>query len=182
MKMVFVIGACLLLSGCSTQSTAPDAPAQQGNEKEKIEKLVQELGGDAHFNCSWVNEGLYVDFLDKKLNDAGLERLKGLIQINGLRLGNTQITNAGLENLKGLTHLQNLNLQNTQITDVGLENLKELTQMSELDLTKTQITDAGLEHLRGLTQLKSLNLKDTMATDEGVKNLKQALPNCTIKK
>ena len=56
---------------------------------------------------------------------AGLERLKGLTNIQNLGLAHTQITDTGLEHLKGLTNLQNLNLNHTQVTDTGVRTLQD---------------------------------------------------------
>ena len=44
------------------------------------------------------------------------------------------------------------------------------------------VTDAGLVHLQGMTNLTILDLRDTKVTDAGVAELKQALPNCEIKR
>ena len=50
----------------------------------------------------------------------GLERLKGLTQLEELCLNSTKVTDAGLEHLKGLTRLQVLQLDDTPVTDAGL--------------------------------------------------------------
>ena len=51
-----------------------------------------------------------------------------------------------------------------------------------IHLIGTQVTDAGLEHLKGLTSLQRLDLTGTQVTGAGVKMLKQALPNCSIRR
>ena len=50
--------------------------------------------------------------------------------------------------LKGLTELQKLRLNSYQITDAGLVHLKGLTKLEELTLNETQITDAGVAELK----------------------------------
>ena len=49
--------------------------------------------------------------------------------------------------LKGLTNLEGLNLSNTQVTDTGLQHLKGLTNLTDLTLRQTQVTDAGVAEL-----------------------------------
>ncbi len=86
----------------------------------------------------------------------------------------------GLERLKGLTNLEELRLEHTQVTDAGLVHLKGLSNLRGLNLWATQLTDAGLVHLEGLTNLETLFLAFTQVTDAGVKSLQEALPNCVI--
>jgi hypothetical protein len=117
-----------------------------------------------------------------QVTDAGLEHLGGLTQLNSLVLSGTKVTDAGLEHLKGLTQLNVLSLANTQVSDTGLGHLKGLTRLTMLALDGTKVMDAGLEYLKGLTQLRFLDLRGTKVTDKGVKNLKEALPNCTIRR
>ena len=134
------------------------------------------LGNDFFFDVAFVH-------LDgTQVTDAGLQHLRGLMQLKKLRLTCTQVTDAGLKHLKGLTQLWNLELDYTQVTDAGLQHVKGLTQLQYLDLVSTQVTDAGLEHLKVLTQLQHLTLgPGTRVTDEGVKKLQEALPDCEIR-
>ena len=81
---------------------------------------------------------------------AELEKLGAKItkddqgQVIRVNLYATRITDAGLVHLKGLTNLQDLKLGGTKITDAGLVHLKGLTNLQELHLSDTQVTDAGL--------------------------------------
>lgn len=143
-------------------------------------KPIKELGGSVYDGCGWVRGGVYVQFNDRRVSDATLERLKGLIPIDGLGLTYCKITDAGLEHLKGMSQLSVLRLEYTQITDVGLEHLKDLTRLEWLALDGTQVTDNGLEHLTGLTRLAQLTLDGTQVTAAGAKKLQQILPGCEI--
>ena len=49
--------------------------------------------------------------------------------------------------LKDLTKLQGLWLGDTDVTDAGLEHLKDLTKLQKLSFTGTQVTDAGVNDL-----------------------------------
>ena len=55
------------------------------------------------------------------VDDAGLESLKGLTDLEFLFLHKTRVTDAGLKHLIGLKHLQILNMENTQVTSAAVE-------------------------------------------------------------
>ena len=142
---------------------------------------IERLGG--RFQADWKGSdrpviGVYLE--KTPVTDADLEYLKGLTNLQVLRLADTQVTDAGLQHLKGLTRLQWLWLSGTQVTDAGLEHLKAVTGLQKLFLSDTQITDAGLGHLKELTNLQYVSLIGSQVTEEGVKKLHEALPDCTI--
>lgn len=113
-----------------------------------------------------------LDLTDTQVSDAGMEHLKGLTKLHILGLGGTQVSDAGLEHLKGLANLEVLSLGGTQVSDAGLEHLKGLTKLSALDLRSTKVRDAGLEQLKGLTNLRVLFLGGTQVIDAGMEYLK----------
>jgi hypothetical protein len=92
----------------------------------------------------------------------------------------SEVTNAGLEHLKGLVQLRSLWLRGTKITDAGAEHLKGLRHLEDLAINGTEVTDAGLDNIRALSQLRRLWLGGTRVSDDGVKRLQEALPNCQI--
>ena len=55
-------------------------------------------------------------------------------------------------------------------------------QLKNFELRDSQVTDAGLVHLKGQTKLQRLHLNKTKVTDAGIAELRQALPNCKIRK
>jgi hypothetical protein len=67
------------------------------------------------------------------------------IQVN---LGFLPVTDAGLEHVKGLMQLQWLDLEHTRVTDNGSECLVGLTELRRLDLCETEVTEAGVEQLQ----------------------------------
>ena len=71
---------------------------------------------------------------------------------------------AGLEHVRELTDLEELDLGGTQVTDAGLQHLRKLTRLGRLDLEGTQVTDAGLAHVNGLFSLRRLVLAETGVT------------------
>jgi len=115
-----------------------------------------------------------------QVSDAGLVHLRGLTQLKELHLEGTLVSDAGLIHLRGLTQLQELHLDGTQVSDAGLVHLRGLTQLQDLILTGTQVSDAGLVHLRGLTQLQRLCLDSNQVSDAGVEELQKSLPNASI--
>jgi Leucine-rich repeat (LRR) protein len=107
----------------------------------------------------------------RPVNDAGLDELTGLKNLDELVLSGTQITNAGLAHVAGLTQLKSLTLDRTRVTDAGLAHLKGLTKLASLSLGLTSVTDAGLDQLQGLPALTELALHSTRVADAGLKNL-----------
>jgi len=157
----------------------PGVPeAGQDTAIAEIEKLGSRLSFDEESPDRAIIE---VYFSGTDVTDAGLEHVRGLVELQVLDLHGTQVTDAGLEHLKGLTKLEELDLSATQVTDEGLEkHVKGLANLKRLMLHSTQISDTGLEHLRGLASLEELWLDDTKVTDEGVKKLQGDSPNCEI--
>ena len=117
------------------------------------------------------------------MRGSGLEDLQGAAKLQSLELDHAELVDSGLEHLiRELPQCRLLNLACTKVTDVGLVHLKALTQLQSLNLENTRVTDAGLEHLKGLSQLQELYLIGTNVTDTGIKSLRNALPNCTIRR
>lgn len=65
-----------------------------------------------------------------------------------LDLSWTRVTDRGFEHLRGLTQLEDLRVIGSKVADAGLEHLKRLTQLQELDLYDTDATDAGVKKLQ----------------------------------
>ncbi|HKI32893.1 MAG TPA: protein kinase [Gemmataceae bacterium] len=61
---------------------------------------------------------------------------------------NHKVDDAGLEHLKGLTNLVMLHLNGTQVSDGGLVHLKGLTNLLQLELNETQVTAGRVAALR----------------------------------
>ena len=107
---------------------------------------------------------------------AEVERLGGTVAVDedtviGVDLMYTDVTDAGLEHLKGLTNLQSVKLTRTKVTDAGLEHLKGSAKLDCLILAETSVTDAGLGHIKGLSNLQWLNLYNTQVSDAGSEHL-----------
>jgi tetratricopeptide (TPR) repeat protein len=86
------------------------------------------------------------DFLDPKLDDAGLAHFARLYDLQRLSLRG--ITDAGLAHIKDLVNLRDLSLAGAGITDAGLKHLEGLESLERLDIEGTKVTRAGVERLR----------------------------------
>jgi hypothetical protein len=145
------------------------------------------LGGtqvtDADLDDLQALKGLkWIWLVNTQITDAGLAHLHRLTALKSLDLNGTQVTDAGLAHLNGLMRLEALDLNGTQVTDAGLTHLQGLTGLKLLWLGSSRVTDAGLAHLHGLAELQELNLSGCQVTDAGLTQLRQALPNCKIKR
>jgi hypothetical protein len=93
-----------------------------------------------------------------------------------------RISDIGLERIRGLSELEWLVLFYTRITDDGLRNLRNMKDLQLLKIGSPYITDKGVPHLKQLTNLRTLYVDGTAISDVGVAELQRALPNCTIKR
>jgi len=58
------------------------------------------------------------------------------------------VDDAGLEHIAGLMQLEHLQVADTHVTDCGLKHLTRLAQLEYLDLSGTQVTDEGVKKLQ----------------------------------
>ncbi|MEO2050107.1 MAG: SHD1 domain-containing protein [Pirellulales bacterium] len=165
------------------QKETAELPFTEQEAIDAIRKLGGSVTGDQqHHGKTVMGEGLTVSFKHRmNVTDAKLVCLKGLINLRGLILYQTQVTGAGLVYLKGMTKLELLDLMETKVSNAGLVHLKELTGLKDLRLIHVNISDAGLVHLKMMTKLEKLVLAgNRQLSGDGVSNLKAALPHCEI--
>ncbi len=110
---------------------------------------------------------------NRPFNDSGLAHLRGLVNLERLRIENSDVTDAGLIHLRKLTDLTALDLTRAQVRGPGLDHLRGMTRLEELNLSYTRLDDVGLSHLTGLVGLRKLNLTGTKVSDLGVVHLKR---------
>lgn len=113
-----------------------------------------------------------LDLGQTQVTDAGLGSLKGMSELESLKLEGIPITNEGLAHLAGLRKLHFLAIDSPQVTDQGLVSLKGMTKLRTLSLRRANLTDAGLEHLDGLRSVEYLYLSGSGITDGRLADLK----------
>ena len=121
---------CSLPAPCRTFTAAVAAVAADG------EVVVLDPAGYGAFTVTkgvkiTVPPGLYAGITAFSGNGITVNAgptdvivLRGLT-INGLDLGDTDITDEGLAHLKGLTNLKSLNLRGTDVSDEAVDKLRE---------------------------------------------------------
>ena len=79
----------------------------------------------------------------------GLAGITALTPLENLWLSDTcAVTDAGLSRLKNLVQLKQLLLHNVPVTDVGLAYLEDVPSLNSLDIKGTSITDEGIRRFR----------------------------------
>ena len=143
------------------------------SEQSKATAEIRKLHGKVKYARTGPDYGpvIGVSLALPFVTDAAMEHVRGLSQLQSLKLNGTHVTDTGLAHIKGLTKLQTLSLLRTKVTDAGLVHLEELTQLEFLDLGGTRVNGEGLAHLKQLSKLKLLYLWDTDVTDAGLKHI-----------
>ncbi len=114
---------------------------------------------------------LWLGFIDRRITDADIEKLRGLVNLTVLELDGTLVTDAGLKHLRSMKKLQHLTLSYTAITGAGLDELAGLP-IENLDLGLTKVRGAeGLARLKKLPELKQVGLKGLLIGDADLKPL-----------
>lgn len=142
-----------------------------------------------------------------KFNDAAMPFLTGLTELRELTLSDTSVSDQGLVNLKGLTNLEVLRLRKLQTngaafkfvpcqklrvlevgrTAFGMEGWRFMKKMPNLEILRAGecgFGDHALKSLRSCNNLLELYLGKNSITDNGLKSLgglkklqKLSLPN-----
>ena len=85
--------------------------------------------------------------------------------------GNKSVDDASLQNLRELSQLEILTLEGCSITDAGLQTIGKMSRLQSLNVSGAALSDAGLSHLRQLTSLKSLFIPSTSISRDGLKHV-----------
>lgn len=115
-------------------------------------------------------EVLYIEE-NAGLRDYDLELVARFKKLKILSIGRCSFTDKGLYRLKGLDDLECLKLDSSGITGSGLPALTALPKLTKLTLTGTKLRAIGWVELGKLKQLKSLNVADTEADDKKILQL-----------
>ncbi|MCB1230521.1 MAG: hypothetical protein KDN19_09660, partial [Verrucomicrobiae bacterium] len=78
-----------------------------------------------------------------------------------LDIGNSQVDDAGLDSVARMPNLERLHLENTKVTDAGIAKLAGLANLQYLNLYGTEVTAAIFQPLANARNLKKLFLWQT---------------------
>lgn len=131
--------------------------------------------GLAHLRNLTSLEDLYV-WDSILVSDAGVENLKGLVNLRNLHLDNSKITDDGFLKLARLKKLEHLVLEKHAFSDRGMASVKGMTKLTWLCIggsnrIASAITDDGLALIAGHTGLENLDISYSKVTDRGLKHL-----------
>jgi hypothetical protein len=153
--MLVMLLTSVCMSGFATKRFAV-------KQQEEAAEAIKKLGGDVRWDgCLVRNSDFFSDVTD-------------------VEFINRHVAVAALQRLRDFPHLRWLALDGSDITDTQLKHLQCLKELQCLDLQGTGITDSGLEHIKVITSLRSVQLQNTPVTNAGVRNLQKALPNCEV--
>jgi hypothetical protein len=175
--------------------------------KNQVRREIEQLNGLAmcpRMNIPGLGEietgplnGVY--FLGPQVNDENLKVLQKVPDLSVLTLTNTRVTDEGLAQLGRFAQLYGLYIGNVHydklirpagakfntvplITGKGLAMLKDLPNLQVIQLLGPQTTDADAGALRELKHLTLVELVNSSVTEAGVAELKNALPNCQVRR
>jgi Leucine-rich repeat (LRR) protein len=134
-----------------------------------------------------------LDLEGSSVDDCGLRELRGLAQLQVLRLGSTAVTD--LVELRKLQELEGLGLSDTRVTDASIPTLLRLPRLRWIDLSRTKVGGSGvavlsqsrsltvisldgiglraraLHSLGNMVQLEALSISETGTTGAGIEHL-----------
>ncbi len=110
------------------------------------------------------------------ITDAGVENLKGLVNLRNIHLDKSRMTDVGFRHLAGMKKMKRLVLENQSFSDRGLATVEGMNELTCLSVGGSQgipcyITDDGLKVVANLENLQTISLGYARVTDEGLKHL-----------
>ena len=113
------------------------------------------------------------------LNDAMVEQLAGLSQLESLALTNSAITDAGVQTIAAsFPHLVELDLSsNTNLTGASLKAIAGLGRLERLSLLQDRFNDLNTRRLSKLENLRVLDLRGNMEAGDATLELLGGLPH-----
>jgi len=101
-------------------------------------------------------------------------------RIAWLDLARTALDDAALEIVGTMPELQRLYLQNTDVEGTGLSSLVGLDRLEYLNLFGTKVDDSVLDALAEIESLQTVYLWETEVSDQGVRELREHRPDLTV--
>ncbi len=104
------------------------------------------------------------------IHDQGIANLQPLVNLQRLRISNTEIKDKSMTYLESMGDLREFELIWTSVTNRGIAVLKKFPHLRKLTVSSPSIDNQGLKVLADLSELEELTLSGNM-TGEVLKNL-----------
>jgi len=112
-----------------------------------------------------------LDLSGTRILGTGLKHLKKLKQLKWISFAGTHVEDEELAALAGLNALEYLNFNNVPIGNEGMIHIGKIKTLKAVVLSGTSVDDEGLEHIKDSTSLRQLSFFRNPITDEGLKYL-----------
>lgn len=116
------------------------------------------------------------------LSDEGLGFLSQMKSLTRLTVRDIRTNGAFLATLPAPEKLTDLNIAQTTLGDEQAQALSKMTNLKRLIVNQTAITDKTLEVIMNLKSLQKVEMTQTDISSEAVTKLREALPDCEIRK
>jgi hypothetical protein len=101
-------------------------------------------------------------------------------QLTYLGLRGNPITDAGARHLSKLKNIEGIYLGETQVTDRTIAEIAHLSRLQKLWLHDLPITDEAINHIAMLKQLREVHIYATNISAQGARTLQKSLPRCRV--
>jgi hypothetical protein len=175
---IAAIGNCTSLRKLrvwKTQLAAADVRCLLARLDQLADLSLHRIDDAALQHLSHLAELEYLDLQDNSITDDGLAHIATLNGLKRLDLSSTSITDAGLVHLSRLANLTSLRLANTRVNGAGFKHLKPLINLETLDAWCAPVNDEAMPYMQGLASLHELILGGTNVTDQGIAKLGQLI-------
>jgi hypothetical protein len=152
-------------------------PATGLSERDAILAEIKALGGSYELQRKpkgepqKIVEVVRVTVHGPKVDDAFLDRLKYLENIEALFLWGIAATDQGMKHIGEMKGLTNLQIRSDHVTDAGMRPIEGLRDLEYLYFHFPKITDTGLKPIGELPRVAYLNIWSEKVTDEGLRYL-----------
>ena len=158
-----IVVAARLLDGalCSIAVTAETAISPQTTPSDDAGAVTALEALSARLVKDYRGVVRSVEMSGPEITDAAMVHLKGLPNLEWIRIMDCSVGDQGLANLAGITGLRRVYLRGVAVSDEGLAHLTPLEGLEALALEETRVTGAGLKHLKDMHDLRVVNLGGT---------------------
>jgi hypothetical protein len=158
-------------------------------------KMAESISGLGSLNLLDINTSLISDdalisiakikslrdlcLTNNAITDSGIQHLKGM-DIETLRLNETDVSDGCIDSLLELKSLKVLDLDSCSITDSGVSKLVEIPNLQMLNMNNLNVSLEAMSKLAELYELQDLKIHGVSLTPEEINELKSRLPFCKV--